>query len=83
MSKFALQALAQGVRLHGWEHGIRVSAICPGTVTTDMTIRDGKAPPQATQPGTVAHLVATILELPNDTYVPEIGIACKLETGWA
>lgn len=83
MSKFALMALGQGLRLYGWEHGIRVSSLMPGIVATDMSGRDGASTAGMTQPETLAKIAATILELPNDTYVPEIGVANRLETGWA
>jgi len=36
-----------------------------------------------TKPKTVATTVAWLLGLPNHTYVPEIGLANILETGWA
>jgi NAD(P)-dependent dehydrogenase (short-subunit alcohol dehydrogenase family) len=82
MSKFALMAFAQGLRLHGWDHGIRVCALCPGTVATDMVKQTGSGR-VATKPETMAQLTAMALELPNETYLPEIGVASVLETGWA
>ena len=36
MSKFALMSLCQTMRNEGWDKGIRVTAICPGWVNTDM-----------------------------------------------
>ena len=39
-SKFALMGLCQTMRNEGWEFGIRVTAICPGWVETDMA-REG------------------------------------------
>ena len=36
MSKFALMSLCQTMRNEGWNKGIRVTAICPGWVNTDM-----------------------------------------------
>lgn len=88
MSKFALMALGQGLRLYGWEHGIRVSAVMPGIVATDMlgkdsTGRDAALAKQKTTPETIAKITSMVLELPNDTYIPEIGVANRLETGWA
>jgi NAD(P)-dependent dehydrogenase (short-subunit alcohol dehydrogenase family) len=83
MSKFALMALGQGLRLYGFEHGIRVSAIMPGIVASDMTKRDGLASEGLTQPETFAKICRNVIELPNDTYIPEIGVANRLETGWA
>ena len=88
MSKFALMALGQGLRIYGWEHGIRVSAVMPGIVATDMlgkdsTGRDAVLAKQKTTPETIAKITSMVLELPNDTYIPEIGVASRLETGWA
>ena len=88
MSKFALMALGQGLRLYGWEHGIRVSAVMPGIVATDMSTKDSASSSAAlaermTKPDTIAKITSMVLELPNDTYVPEIGVANRLETGWA
>ena len=37
MSKFAAMAASHTARLQGWDDGIRVTAICPGFVRTDMT----------------------------------------------
>jgi NAD(P)-dependent dehydrogenase (short-subunit alcohol dehydrogenase family) len=83
MTKFALMALGQGLRLYGFEYGIRVSAIMPGIVVSDMTRKDGLAPEGLTRPETFAKICGDVLELPNDTYIPEIGVANRLETGWA
>ncbi|MFP6729060.1 MAG: SDR family NAD(P)-dependent oxidoreductase, partial [Alphaproteobacteria bacterium] len=37
MSKFAVMALGHATRLIGWDDGVRVTALCPGFVATDMT----------------------------------------------
>jgi NAD(P)-dependent dehydrogenase (short-subunit alcohol dehydrogenase family) len=88
MSKFALMALGQGLRLYGFEHGIRVCSLMPGIVATDMTMAhkgDGSGVPteDVTEPKTMAQIAAMVLELPNNTYFPELGVANRLETGWA
>ena len=46
-SKFALLGLCQTMRNEGWAAGIRVTAICPGWVNTDMAaaVRNGAACP--------------------------------------
>ena len=36
MSKFAFLSLSQSMRNVGWDDGIRVTAICPAYVNTDM-----------------------------------------------
>ena len=80
MSKFAVMGLCQGIRYAGWEHGIRVTAICPGPVNTDMMA--GHAPVadgDMIQPYAVAGLVAHVLGLPNNASVAEIPVNCVLE----
>lgn len=85
MSKFALMALGQGLRIYGFEHGIRVCSLMPGIVATDMTMGEGVGAWDGarTHPKTIAKVAATVLELPNDSYVPELAVANRLETGWA
>ncbi|MYA85593.1 MAG: SDR family NAD(P)-dependent oxidoreductase, partial [Acidimicrobiaceae bacterium] len=36
MTKYALLALSHAVRQVGWDDGVRVTALCPGPVATDM-----------------------------------------------
>ncbi len=81
MSKFAQLALCQALRNQGWEQGVRVTAICPGFVNTEMA--QGLAdmePAQMTQPEDLARLVSTVLSLPNTAAVPEIMVQSQLET---
>ena len=79
MTKYALLALSHAVRQIGWDDGIRVTAICPGPVATDMMDPDDET---ITQPGDVADLVSTVIELPNTASVSELLITCRLEA-WA
>ncbi len=83
MTKHALAAFTHAVRLTGWEHGIRATAICPGYVNTEMsrnlshlTVED------MTQPQSVAELVQTVLRLPNNASIAEIPVNCALEPGY-
>jgi len=80
MSKFAVMALTQAARRAGWDHGIRVTAICPGYVATDMTA-DAKdvAARDMIQAEDLAELVATVIALPNTASVAEVPINCVLE----
>jgi NAD(P)-dependent dehydrogenase (short-subunit alcohol dehydrogenase family) len=75
-SKFALLGLCQTMRNEGWAAGIRVTAICPGWVNTDMAaaVRSGPSdrwPTQPmdaeamTQPEDIASMSAELLRLPN------------------
>lgn len=80
VSKYAQMALSHAMRNVGWEHGIRVTAICPSWVNTDMAQEHSSmAPQEMTQPEDVAELVATVLKLPNTAAVPEIAINCNFE----
>ena len=81
MSKFAQLALCQALRNLGWEHGVRVTAICPGFVQTEMSqeITD-MDPALMTQPPDLARLVSMVLGLPNTAAVPEIMVQSQLET---
>ena len=36
MTKHALLALTHAARFAGWEHGVRVTALCPGAVETEL-----------------------------------------------
>lgn len=82
MSKHAVVAMSHATRFLGWEHGIRVTAICPGLVNTDMGVGVGAVPEaEMTQPETIAGLVAHVLSLPNNASVVEIPVNCVLESG--
>ncbi len=80
MSKFALVALSQALRHAGWDQGVRVTAVCPGYVATDMTADVRSTPAEAMiQPEDLAELVATVLALPNSAAVAELPVNCRLE----
>jgi NAD(P)-dependent dehydrogenase (short-subunit alcohol dehydrogenase family) len=79
-SKFALLGLCQTMRNEGWEAGIRVTAICPGWVNTDMAAAVQAIPAEAmTQPQDIAGLSADLLRLPNSAVPFELAINCTLE----
>ncbi len=80
-SKFALMGLCQTMRNEGWEQGIRVTAICPSWVNTDMAAAVNAMPKEAmSQPGDIASLTAQLLELPNSCVPFELAVSCNLET---
>ncbi len=79
MTKYALLALSHAIRQIGWDDGIRVTAVCPGPVATDMMDPDDDT---ITQPEDVADLVATMIALPNTASVSELLVGCRMET-WA
>ena len=83
MTKHAAAAFTHAVRLSGWEHGIRATAICPGYVNTDMSRNLAQlAPEEMTQPRSVAELVELALRLPNNATISELPVNCVLEASY-
>ena len=81
MSKFALMSLCQTMRNEGWDKGIRVTAICPGWVNTDMAKEINLfAKENMSQAVDIANICSNLLELPNNTVPFEIAVNCQLET---
>tara|TARA_Y100001968_G_C19401538_1_gene741274 strand:+ start:294 stop:1001 length:708 start_codon:yes stop_codon:yes gene_type:complete len=79
-SKFALMGLCETMRNEGWEKGIRVSAICPGWVNTDMSRGVNSIPKQQmTQPEDIAAVSSLLLKLPKSSVPFDIPINCILE----
>lgn len=78
ISKYAVVALAHGLRHEGWQHGIRCTAICPGLVDTEMgrDVASGRAV-EMTDPEDIARLVSITLDLKNSASVSEIYVNCK------
>lgn len=80
MSKFALMALSHSTRRIGWEDGVRVTALCPGFVRTDLTADvTSVAPEEMIDPADLAELAAAALALPNTAAVAELLVNCRLE----
>jgi len=79
MTKHAFLALHHAVRHATFDDGIRVTAICPGYVETDMTSAFGVDPSIMIQPDDLAETVATIVKLPNTATVAEILMTCEPE----
>ena len=80
MSKFALMSLCQTMRNEGWKKGIRVTAICPGWVNTDMAKCINHFPKEEmTQASDIANICSNLLNLPNSSVPFEIALNCQLE----
>jgi len=80
VSKFALLGLCQSMRNEGWEDGIRVTAICPSWVNTDMAAAVTAIPRQAmTQPHDLAASIGHLLSLPASAVPFEFNVSCQLE----
>ena len=53
-------------------HGIRVSAICPGSVATEFSPHAGKDPSRMLQPEDVAHAVAALVTQAPGSFISEV-----------
>ena len=80
-SKFALMGLCQSMRNEGWASGIRVTALCPSWVNTEMARAVSSVDPNAmTQPRDLASISSNLLQLPNAAVPFEMMVNCNLET---
>jgi 3-oxoacyl-[acyl-carrier protein] reductase len=73
-SKWGLQGLTACMAEDLRGHGIRVSAVCPGSVATDFGAGRDKKKPNALEPEDVAHAVETIVTQAPGSFVSEIHI---------
>ena len=82
MVKHALISMSHATRNAGWDDGIRVTAICPGAVDTNLLngIPGVTASKDRLKPETIAYTVAYILSLPNTASVSELPINTRLES---
>jgi len=71
-SKWGLLGLTQCIAEDLRPYGIRVSAVCPGTVATDFSPHAGKDTTKMLQPADVAHAVETILTQAPQSFISEI-----------
>ena len=80
-SKFALMALCQSMRNIGWAEGIRVTAICPSWVNTDMANSvQVISKEEMTQPQDLAKIASLLLQLPSASVPFELCVNCRLES---
>jgi NAD(P)-dependent dehydrogenase (short-subunit alcohol dehydrogenase family) len=82
MAKHALLALSHAAKFAGWDAGVRVTALCPGAVDTELIAGIPGVMPAASRidPATVAAAVAFVLSLPNNASVAELAINGRLES---
>jgi NADP-dependent 3-hydroxy acid dehydrogenase YdfG len=71
-SKWGLMGLTGCMAEDLRAHGIRVSAICPGTVATDFSPHTGKDTSKMLQPDDVAHAVAALVTQAPGSFISEI-----------
>ena len=80
VSKFGLMALCQAMRNEGWDEGIRVTAICPSWVATDMALGVSTLPAEdMTQPADLAEMSCSLLRVANTAVPFELAVNCALE----
>jgi 3-oxoacyl-[acyl-carrier protein] reductase len=71
-SKWGLLGLTQCMAEDLRQYGIRVSAICPGTVATDFGAHAGKDPRKMLQPEDVAHAVEMLVTQAPQSFISEV-----------
>ena len=81
ISKFAMMAVSHAARRAAWKDGVRVTALCPGYVRTDMTASVTElSSEEMIQPEDLAELAAVAIALPNNAAVAEILVNCRHES---
>ena len=79
-SKFALMGLCQTMKNKGWDKNIRISAICPSWVNTEMAQNISSLDKSSmSQPADIAEICSTILKLPTQSVPFEIALNCNYE----
>ena len=79
-SKFALMGLCQTMKNKGWDKNIRITAICPSWVNTEMASNISSLDKlKMTQPKDIAEICSTILKLPTQSVPFEIALNCNYE----
>lgn len=71
-SKWGLLGMTECMAEDLRTYGIRVSAICPGTVATDFSPHAGKDPSKMLQPDDIAHVVAMIVTQAPQSFISEV-----------
>ncbi len=82
MTKHALLALSHAARFAGWDDGVRVTALCPGAVDTELLSGiPGVVPgPGRINPKVIARLTSLLLTLPDNASVAEMPVNTRLES---
>jgi NAD(P)-dependent dehydrogenase (short-subunit alcohol dehydrogenase family) len=81
LSKHALVALSHAAKFEGWADGVRVTALCPGAVDTELvaSVPGVVATADRLRPETIAEIVALLLRLPNQASIAELVVNTRLE----
>jgi len=80
MTKHAVIALGEATKNLAWDDGVRVTAVCPGFIATDMIDHLGNDPETIINPADLAELIATTIALPNSASVAQLAVSCRLES---
>ncbi len=82
MTKHAVLAMSHAARFAGWEDGVRVTALCPGAVDTDLIAGIPGVTPAADRikPEIIARTVSFLLSLPDNASVAELPMNTRLES---
>ena len=82
MVKHALVSMSHATRIEGWDDGVRVTALCPGAVETNLLngIPGVTSSKDRLKPETIAYAVSYILSLPNTASVSEFPMNTRLES---
>jgi 3-oxoacyl-[acyl-carrier protein] reductase len=73
-SKWGLMGLSGSMAEDLRAYGVRVSAICPGSVATEFPGQGGKNPSKILQPEDVAHAVAALVTQAAGSFISEVHI---------
>jgi 3-oxoacyl-[acyl-carrier protein] reductase len=73
-SKWGLMGLSGSMAEDLRAHGIRVSAICPGSVATEFAGQGGKDSSKILQPDDIAHAVAALVTQSAGSFISEVHI---------
>ena len=73
-SKWGLLGLTQCMAEDLRANGIRVSAVCPGSVETEFSPHTGKDASKMLQPGDIAHAVAMLVTQAPQSFISEISM---------
>jgi 3-oxoacyl-[acyl-carrier protein] reductase len=71
-SKWGLLGLTECTAEDLRAYGIRVSAVCPGSVATDFSPHAGKDPRKMLQPQDIAHAVEMIVTQEPQSFISEV-----------
>lgn len=71
-SKWGLLGLTECMAEDLRPYGIRVSAVCPGTVQTDFSPHSGKDPGKMLQPDDIAHVVEMLVTQAPRSFISEV-----------